>query len=166
MICLITHYPFKPHVLVCHSFQFSHPVVSDSLSPHGLQHARLLCPSPTPRAYLYSCPLSWWCHPSSWWCHPTISSTLIPVSSCLWAFPASGLFQWVSSLHQVAKVLEVQHQSFQWIFMVDFLLDWLVWSPCRPWDSQEFSLTPQLKSIISSALSLLYGPTLTSIHDY
>ena len=76
-----------------------------------------------------------------------------------------GLFQWVSS-HQVAKVLELQHQSFQWIFRVDFLQDWLVWSPCCPRDSQESPLTPQIKSIDSLVLSLLYGPALTSIRDY
>ena len=66
-----------------------------------------------------------------------------------------GLFQWVSSLHQVAKVLEfqLQHQSFQWIFRTDFLQDWLVWSPCSPRDSQESSPTPQFKSIKSSELS-------------
>ena len=50
-----------------------------------------------------------------------------------------GLFLWVGSLHQVTKVLELQHQSFQWIFRVDFLSDWLVWSPCCPRDSQESS---------------------------
>ena len=79
-----------------------------------------------------------------------------------------GLFKWVSSSHQVAKVLEfqLQHQSFQWIFRAVFLWDWLVWSPCRPRDSQQSSVTPQFKSISSSALSFLYGPTLTSMHDY
>ena len=61
--------------------QFRHSVVSDSLQPHGLQHARLPCPSPTPRACSNSCPLSWWCH-------PTISSSVIPFSSCLQSFPA------------------------------------------------------------------------------
>ena len=78
-----------------------------------------------------------------------------------------GLFQWVSSSHQVAKVLELQlqPQSFQWIFRTDFLLGWLVWSPCCPRDSQK-SPTLQFKSIGSSVLSFLYGPTLTSIHDY
>ena len=78
------------------------------------------------------------------------------------------LFQWVSSSHQVAKVLEFElnHQSFQWIFRTDFLEDWLVWSLCSPRDSQESSPTPQFKSINSSALSFLYSPTLTSIHDY
>ena len=66
------------------SVQFSCSVVSDSLWPHGLQHARIPCPSPTPRAYSNSCP-------SSCWCHPTISSSVIPFS-CLQSFPASGSF--------------------------------------------------------------------------
>ena len=72
------------------------------------------CTSPTPRAYSNSCP-------SSHWCHSTISSSVIPFS-CLQSFPASGAFQWVSSSHQVAKVLEfqLQHQSFQWMFRTDF----------------------------------------------
>ena len=77
-----------------------------------------------------------------------------------------GLFQWVSSSHQVAKVLELQLQSFQWIFRVDFLWDWVVWSPCSPRNSQESSPAPKFKSINSSALSLFYGSTLTSLHDY
>ena len=67
------------------SVQFSHSVVSDSLRPQGLQHAILPCPSPTPGAYSNSCP-------SSWWCHPTISSSVIPFSSCLQSFPAPGPF--------------------------------------------------------------------------
>ena len=77
-----------------------------------------------------------------------------------------GIFQWVSSSHQVAKVLELQlqHQSFQWLFRTDFLWDWLVWSPCSPRDSQESSPTPQFKSINSSALS--FKVQLTPIHDY
>ena len=74
-----------------------------------------------------------------------------------------GLFQGVSSSHQVAKVLELQHQSLQW--RTDFLQDWLVWS-CSPRDSQESSPTPQFKSISSLVLSFLYSPTLTSIHNY
>ena len=79
-----------------------------------------------------------------------------------------GLFQWVRSSHQVAKVLEfqLQHQSFQWIFRTDFLSDGVVGSPCSPRDSQESSPTPQFKSINSSVLSFLYSPTLTSIHGY
>ena len=77
------------------------------------------------------------------------------------------LFQWVSSLHQVAKVLELpfQHQSCRWIFRTDFLQDWLVWLPCSLRDSQESSPTSQFKSINSSALSFLHSPTLTYIHD-
>ena len=76
--------------------------------------------------------------------------------------------QWVSSSHQVARVLEFQpqHQSFQWTFRVDFFYDWWVWSPCCPRHSQESSPEPQSKRINSLVLSLLYGPALTSIHDY
>ena len=59
--------------------------MSNSLQPHGLQHARLPCPLPTPRVYSNSCPLSWWCHPA-------ISSSLVPFSSCLPFFTASGSF--------------------------------------------------------------------------
>ena len=83
-------------------------------------------------------------------------------------FPNIRVFQWIGFLHQVAKVLELQlqHQSFQWTVRVDFLWDWLVCSPCSPRDSQESSLAPQFKSISSLAFSLLYGPTLTSVHDY
>ena len=67
------------------SVQFSCSVLSDSLGLHGLQHAKLPCPSPTLRACLNSCP-------SSRWCHPTISSCVDPFSSCLQSFPASGSF--------------------------------------------------------------------------
>ena len=66
--------------------QFSCSVMSDSLWPHGLQHPKLPYTSPTPGAYSNSCP-------SSWWCHPTISFSVIPFSSCLQSFPASGSFQ-------------------------------------------------------------------------
>ena len=78
------------------------------------------------------------------------------------------LFKWVTSSHQVAKVLEfqLQHQSFQGTLRTDLLYDGLVGSPCSPRDSQESSPIPQFKSINFSALSFLYSPTLTSIHDY
>ena len=77
----------------CHSYLFlqfssvllSHSVVSDSLQPHGLQHARPPCPSPIPRVHSNSCP-------SRRWCYPIISSSVIPFSSCLQSFPASGSF--------------------------------------------------------------------------
>ena len=86
-----------------------------TLRHHGLQHARPPCPSPSPGACSNSCPLSQWCHPPS----QSLSSPSPP------AFNLSqyqGLFQWVSSSHQVAKVLELQlqYRSFQWIFRVDF----------------------------------------------
>ena len=79
-----------------------------------------------------------------------------------------GLFQWVSSSHQVAKVLEfqLQNQALQWTPRTDLLKDEWVLSPCSPRDSQESSPTPQFKRINSSALNLLYSPTLTSIHDH
>ena len=103
-----------------------------------------------------------------WWCYPTISSPAPSSPPALSLSQNQGLFQWVSCSHQMAKVLELQlqHQSFQWIFRTDFLWDWLVGSPCSTSVSQGFSPTPQFKSISSWALSLLSGPTLTSIHAH
>ena len=91
-----------------------------------------------------------------------------PLLLHLQSFPASGSFQMSQFFHQVAKVLEfqLQHQSFQWIFTTNFLYNGLVGSPCSPRDSQESSSTPQFESIYSFALSFLYSPTPTSIHDY
>ena len=139
------------------SVQFSHSVVSDSLRPHEWQHARPPCPSPTPGAF------SNWC-PSGRWCHPSISSSVVPFSSCLQSFPASGSFQFSQffplggqsiGASASASVLPMNIQDwFPW--------DWLVWSPCSPRDTQESSPTPQFKSIYFLALSFLYGPTLTS----
>ena len=74
------------------SIQFSCSVISDSLWCHGLQHARLPCPSPTPGAFSNSCP-------SSWWCRPTISSSVVPFSSYLQSFPGSESFSNESVLH-------------------------------------------------------------------
>ena len=95
---------------------FSPSVIFDSLWPLELQRTRLPCPSPSPRAYSNSCPLSQWCH-------PTISFSVIPFSSCLQPFPTPGSFLMSRLSHQVAKVLELQlhHQSFQWIFRIDLL---------------------------------------------
>ena len=123
------------------------------MQSHGLQHVRLPCPLPSLRDCSDSYPLSQWRY-------PTISSFVIPLP------PALSLFQPVSSSHQVAKGLDLrpQPQSFQWIFRVDFLQDWHVWSCCQR-DFQSFPAS-QLESITSSVLSLLYGPTLTSVHDY
>ena len=98
--------------------QFSRSVVFDSLQPHGLQCARLSCTSPTPGACSNSC--------LSRWCHPAISCSVIPFSSCLQSFPATGSFpmsqffasgsQWLISVLE----LQLQHQSFQWILRTDF----------------------------------------------
>ena len=95
--------------------------------------------------------------------HLILSHPLLLLPS---TFPSISLFWWVGSSHQVAKILELQHQSFQWIFRIDFFKDWLVWFPCSPRDPQESSPVPQFKRINSTALSLLYGPTLTSVYDY
>ena len=73
------------NLLQLSSIQFSHQVMANSLRPHGLQHARPPCPSPTHGVYSHSCPLSWWCH-------PTISFSVIPFSSHLQSFPASGSY--------------------------------------------------------------------------
>ena len=94
--------------------------------------------------------------------HPVLSSS----SPSLTLSQHQGLFQWVSSSHQLARVLELQlqHQSFQWIFRADFLYDWQVWSPCSPRDSQESSPISHFKSPNSSVFSFLYGPT--QIHTW
>ena len=89
--------------------QFSCSVASDSLWSHGLQHASLPCPSPAPRACSNSSPLSQWCH-------PTISSSIIPFSSPLQSFPASGSFP----VSQFFELGAEGVQPFQWIFRTDF----------------------------------------------
>ena len=139
------------------SVQFSLSVVSDSLRPHELQHARPPCSSPTPGVYSNSCPLSWWCH-------PTNSSSIIPFSSCPQSFPASGSFP-------MSQFFAFGGQSIRVSASTSVLpMNTQEWSPlkrtCSSRDSQESSPTPQFKSISSSALSFLYSPTLTSIHDH
>ena len=132
----------------------------NSLWPHGLQHARLPCPSPTSRACSNSCP-------SSWWCHPTISSSVIPFSSRLQYFPASGSFRrnqffasggQSSGVSASASVLPMNIQDW-------FPIELTGWISLQSKDSQESSPAPQFKSINSSALSFLYSPAVTSIHD-
>ena len=154
--------PCSSPLLTCtSSVQFSHSVVSNSLQPHGPQHAGPPCPSPSPGVYSNSCPLSRWCH-------PTISSSVVSFSSCPQSFPASGSFQMSQffasggqsiGVSASTSVLPVNTQDWS-------PLRWLVGSLCSPRDSQESSPTPQFKSINSLALSLLYSPTLTSIHDH
>ena len=90
--CVLSHFS---------SVQFSRSVMSDSLQPHELQHTRLPCPSPTPGVHSNSCT-------SSQWCHPAISSSVVPCPPAPSPSQHQSLFQWVNSLHQVAKVLEFQ----------------------------------------------------------
>ena len=94
---IYTNMPVKKHrerwcFRFISSVQFSRSVVSDSLRPHELQHIRPPYPSPTPRVYPNSCPLSWWCH-------PTISSSVVPSPPVLNLSQHQGLFKWVSSSH-------------------------------------------------------------------
>ena len=147
-------------VIMLSSVQFSPTVVSNSLQPHEPQHARPPCHhqlQESTQTHVHQ--VSDAIQPS----HPLSSSSPAPNPS-----QHQGLFKWVSSSHQVAKVLEFQpqHQCFQWIPRTDLLQDGLVGSPWSPRDSQESSPTPQFKSRNSSALSFLYSPTLTSIHDH
>ena len=133
--------------------------MSDFLWLHGLQHTRLPCPSSTPEACSNSCP-------SSWWYHPAISSSIIPFSSCLQSFPASGSFLTSQFFESGGQSIGVSASASVLPMNIQ---DWfplgLVGSPCSPRDSQESS-TPHFKSINSLVLSFLHSPTLTSIHDY
>ena len=128
--------------------------------PHGLQHARSSCQSPTPRVYSNSCPLSRWCH-------PTISSSGVS-SSCLLSFSASGSFQMSQFFESAGQSIRVSAStSVLPMNTQDWSpLGWVVGSPCSPRDSQESSPTPQFKSINSLAHGFLHSPTLASIHDH
>ena len=105
-----------------------------------------------------SCPLHWWCH-------PTISSSVTLFSLCPQCSPASELFPMSQLFNQVTRMLELQlqHQSFQWVFRIAFLWDWLIWSPHCPRDSQESSPAPQFEGINSLVLCLLYSPVLRAV---
>ena len=142
------------------SVQFSSSVEPDSLQPHEPQHTRPPCPSPTSGVYPNSCPLSQWCH-------PTISSSVVPFSSCPQSFPASESFQ-MSQLFESGdqsigvsastSVLPMNTQGWS-------LLGWTGWTSLQS-KGLESSPTPQFKNINSLVLSFLYSPTLISIHDY
>ena len=143
------------------SVQSSRSVMSNSLQPHGLQHARAPYSSPTPRTYSNSCPLSQWCH-------PTISSSVVPFSSCLQSFPASGSFpmnQFFTSGGQSigasasASVLPMNIQDW-------FPLGLTSLSSLQSQGlSRVFSNTTVQKHQFFCT-QLFYSPTHTSIHDY
>ena len=139
-----------------HLLLFSHSVMSDSLQPNELQHTRPPCPSPYSGACSNSCPLSLWCH-------PTISSSVVPFSSCLQSFPASG---------SVLRIRWPKYWSFSFSISpsnehpgrVSLRMDWLDLLAVQ--GTQELSPTPQFKSINSLVLSFLHSPRCTSIHDH
>ena len=185
--------------------QFSHSVVSDSLQPHGLQHARLPSPSPTPGPCSSSCP-------PSQWCHPTISSSVIPFSSCLQSFPASGSFPMSRlfasggqsiAVSVLASVLPMTIQDWfplGWTGLISLQSQGLsggfsnttvqkhqffgahlslekemathpsilAWK--TPWMEEPGRLQSTGSQWVghdwATSLHFLYGPTLTSIHDY
>ena len=145
------------HSIQCESsVQLSHSSVFNSLRPHGLQHSRLHCPSPIPRVYSNSCPLSQWCH-------PTISSVVIPFSSGLQSFPASGSFpvsQFFASGGQsigvstLASDLPMNIQDW-------FPLGWTGWvslqskglSRVKIWEVEKSNITVQTHQFFGTQLS-------------
>ena len=143
------------------SVQFSRSVMFDSLQPHVLQHTRLPCPSPTPRAYSNS-------YPPHWWCHQNISSSVVPFSFHLQSLPASGSFpmsQFFASGGQStgvsasASVLAMNIQDW-------FPLGWTGWNSLQSKGLSRVFSNTTVQSISSLALDFLYGPALTSPPDY
>ena len=140
--------------------QFSCLVLSDSLQPQGLQHTRLPCPSPTPGVCSNS-------RPSSWWCHTTISSFVVPFSSCLQSFPASGSFPMSQLFASGGQSIGVSASA-----LTMNIQDWfplrltsLISLQCKGL-SRVFSNTTVPKHQFFGAQLSLYGPTLTSVLDY
>ena len=136
-------YKSHPEIL-----QFSHSVLSDSLWPHGLQHTRPPCPSPTPRIYSNSCPLSRWCH-------PTISSSVVPFSSCLQSFPASGSFQMSQLFTSGGQRIGVSASSVLPMNTQDwFPLEWTGWTSLQSRGlSRVFKTTIHKNQFFSTQLS-------------
>ena len=128
------------------SAQFSLSVMSDSVRSHGLQHARLPCPSPTPGT----------CSNSSWWCHPAISSSVVPFSSCCQSFPASGPKCWSFSFSI--------SPSSEYSGLISFMIDWFDLLAVQ--GTLKSLLQHQFKNISSSVLSFLHSLTLTSLPEY
>ena len=164
-----TNHPVKENSILCFVWKvrnerkvqlllFSCSVMSDSLWPDGLQYSRLPCPSPSPGAYSNPCPLNQWCH-------PTISSSVIPFSSCLQYFLVSGpfLMSWLFTsggqnigASALASVLLMNIQDW-------FPLGLTGLNSLQSNGSQESSPTPQFKSINSLTFRLLYDPTLIAM---
>ena len=143
------------------SVQFSCSVMSDSLWPHEPQHARPLCPSPTPGVHPSPCSLSWWCQ-------ETISCSVVPFSSCPQSFPASESFQMSQLFTSGGQSIGVSASTSV------VPVNTQDWSPLRwtGWISLQFKGLSRVfsnntvRSIDSLALSFLYSPTVTSIHDF
>ena len=132
--------------------------MSDSLWLHEPQHARPPCPSPTPRVHPNPCPLCWWCN-------PTISSSVVPFSSCPQSFPASGSFlvsQFFASRGQKSWSFNIS-PSNEYSGLISFRIDWF--DLAVQGTLKVFSNTTVQKHQFS-VLTFLYSPTLTSIHDY
>ena len=141
--------------------QFSRSVVYDSFLPHGLQHARLPCLSLTPGACSNTCPLSRWCH-------PTISSFVVAFSACLQPFPASGSFPISQIFASVGQSFGVSSSA---LVLTMNIQDWfpLLWTGWVSLQSKGFSRVFSNTTVQKHqffALSFLYSPTLTSIHDH
>ena len=154
-----------PTCRTLHSVWFSSVAQSrPTLWPHGLQHTMPPCLSPTPRVYSNSCPLSWWCH-------PTTSSSIIPFSSHLQSFPASGSFQMSQFFASGGQSIGVSASASVLPMNIQ---DWspLVWTGWIFLQSKGLSrvfsnTTVQKHQFFCAQLSsFLYSPTLTSIHDY
>ena len=137
--------------------------MSDSLQPHGLQHTRLPCPSLSLAVCSNSCPLNQGCH-------PTISLSVAPFSSCPQSFPASGSFPMSWLFTSCGQSIGTWSFSFsispsnEYSGLISFGIDWFVLLAVQ--GTLKTSPAPQFESISSSALSLLYGPTLTCVPDY
>ena len=151
-------------VKITYSVQFSHSIMSDSLQPHGLQHSRLPCPSPTPGACSKSCSKIIKSVMSS--NHLILCRPLLLLFSI---FPSIRIF----SNELALRIMWLKYWSFSFSIspsdeysrLISFRIDWF-WSPCSPRNSQKSPPVPQFKIINSSLLSFLYSLMLRSIHDY
>ena len=143
------------------SVQFSFSVVSDFLQPHGPQHTRLPYPLPAPRIYSNSCLLSQWCHPA-------ISSSVIPFSSCPQSFPASGSFPMSCLLASGGQSIGVSASTLVLPMNIQdwFPFGWTGWISLQSKGLSRVFSNTTVQIISSLALSFLYSPTLTCIHDY